>query len=141
MSGQSRDVLSIPGYLVFKDPGIQSRAFGVRTIQGCPQYPGILSIQGSRDPGYLVLGQSCDVLSILGYLVFKDPGHLVLGQSQDVSWDVHRAVSNFGDGVLAYKTPLYHSGSYCSTIAGLLGTSRDMLWQYQTCMLNPICGD
>ena len=69
VSGQSRDVLSIPGYLVFKDPGIQD----VGTIPGCPQYPGIFSIQGSRDPGHLVSGQSWDVLSIPGYLIFKDP--------------------------------------------------------------------
>ena len=60
VSGQSRDVLSIPGYIVFKDPG--------------HLVPGILSIQGSRDPGRLVSGQSRDVLSIPGYLVFKDPG-------------------------------------------------------------------
>ena len=50
-----------------------SRASGVGTILGCPQYPGILSIQGSRDPGHLVMGQSWNVLSIPGYLVFKDP--------------------------------------------------------------------
>ena len=46
--GQSRDVLSIPGYLVFKDPGIYVVP--------------------------MVLGQSWDVLSIPGYLVFKGAG-------------------------------------------------------------------
>ena len=72
MSGV-RTILGCPYY-----PGIlsiqESRASGVRTILGYPQYPGILSIQGSRDPGHLVSGQSWNVLSILGYLVFKDPG-------------------------------------------------------------------
>ena len=34
----------------------------------------ILSIQGSMDLVPLVVGQSWDVLSIPGYLVFKDPG-------------------------------------------------------------------
>ena len=39
-------------------------------------------------------------------------------------------------GVLAYKSPLYHSGSYCSRIAGLLGTSWDRLWHYRTSLQN-----
>ena len=35
-----------------------------------------------------------------------------------VSRDIHRAISNFGDGVLACKSPIYRSGSYCR-MAGL----------------------
>ena len=66
---------TIPGCPQY--PGIfsiqGSRVPGVGTILGCPQYPGILSIRGSRDPGHLVSGKSRDVLSIPGYLVFKDP--------------------------------------------------------------------
>ena len=51
-----------------------------------------------------------------------------------VSRDVHGPFQILAMGVLAYKSSLYHSGSYCSRIAGLLGTSREMLWQYRTCM-------
>ena len=69
-SGMSRDVLGIPGYLVFRDPCVLVCP-SQWDVPGCPGNPGKLSI-----PGYCVLpasGMSRDVLVIPGYLVFRDP--------------------------------------------------------------------